>query len=134
MKGETDLTALLKNMNPVLNEGEYVITTVPDIGDIDREDAVCEFKEEEGITVVMERKKADELKLDYHFVASWITLRVHSSLDAVGLTALFSTALSQHKISANVIAGYYHDHIFVPQQDAGKAMEVLRSLSEDHQM
>lgn len=133
MKGESDLSVLVKNMNPVLNDGEYVITTVQKTGAIDREDTICEFKEEEGTTVVMERKKADKLKVDYHFVASWITLRVHSSLDAVGLTAIFSTALSQHNISANVIAGYYHDHIFVHRKDAGRAMEVLRSLSEDCQ-
>ena len=40
------------------------------------------------------RAIADELGLSYHFVCSWITFTVHSSLEAVGLTAAFSNALS----------------------------------------
>jgi uncharacterized protein len=62
-------------------------------------------------------------------VAAWITLTVHSALEAVGLTAAFSKALADVNISCNVVAGYYHDHIFVPQQDAEKAMAVLESLA-----
>jgi hypothetical protein len=67
--------------------------------------------------------------MPYGLVAAWITLTVHSSLEAVGLTAAFSRALSDHGISCNVIAAYYHDHIFVPFKDAATAMEVLRELS-----
>ena len=79
------------------------------------------MREAEGYTVVLNRQVADSLALDYNFVASWITLTVHSALDAVGLTAAFSNALAQNGISCNVVAGYYHDHIFVAVK-----MEMLR--------
>jgi hypothetical protein len=57
-----------------------------------------------------------------------ITLRVHSSLAAVGLTAAVAAALSDHGISANVVAAYCHDHIFVPADRAEEALAALRSL------
>lgn len=130
MAGETKLELLIRGMNPRLNEGEYIFTTVTDIKGIDRGEAICEFRETEGTTLVIEKKKADELKLKYEFISAWISLEIHSSLEAVGLTALFSTELAKNNISCNIIAGYYHDHIFVNKGEAKKAMAVLRRISE----
>ena len=128
--GITDLEALITNMEPVLNEGEYVFATVPNTASIPRESTVCEIKEKESITVVVSKEDAAALGLPFEYVASWITLNIHSSLEAVGLTAAFSSALAQNNISCNVIAGYYHDHIFVDKKDKDKAVKVLRAMSE----
>jgi len=133
MAGETNIQELIKRMTPKLNSGDYVFCTVENINSINRTDTICEFKEAEGVTVVIERNKADALKLNYEYVASWITLQIHSSLEAVGLTALFASELTRHEISCNVIAGYYHDHIFVAKKDANKAIIALNDLAKTYE-
>ncbi len=127
--GETNLEALIANMEPILNDGEYVFATVENTVAIPRDITICEIKEKEGITVVLSKKDAERLGLSFEFVAAWITLNIHSSLEAVGLTAAFATELGKNNISCNVIAGYYHDHIFVDKKDADKAMRVLREMA-----
>jgi hypothetical protein len=117
-------------MKPVLNTGDYVFCTIKDLNAIRCKDIVSVFKEQEGFTVILEKSLADTLQLNYSFIASWITLTVHSSLEAVGLTAAFSNALANEGISCNVIAGYYHDHIFVGKKDAEKAIAALNRFSE----
>jgi hypothetical protein len=125
--GETDLAVLLATLSPQLNGGSYVF--VRGDGDQGLEDAVVTVAEPEGRTLVLPRERAEALGLPYGFVAAWITLRVHSALSAVGLTAAITTALAAQGISANVVAGYYHDHVFVPEDRRDDAMEVLRSLA-----
>jgi uncharacterized protein len=80
--------------------------------------------------VIVKKETADALSLQYSFVAAWITLTVHSSLADTGLTAAFSKALADHSISCNVVAAYYHDHIFVPAKDAQRAIAVLISIEK----
>lgn len=118
-------------MDPRLNPGEYVFSSVNTTDGMDRADILCEFKEQEGITLILERNKADTYGLLYEFVAAWITLNVHSALEAKGLTAKVATALAKQDISCNVVAGYYHDHLFVPYQEGNKAIDVLKALSTD---
>jgi hypothetical protein len=129
ISGESELQKLLATMNPVRNKGSYVFCTVDELIPEYVSDAIFLFKEEEGITLVVEKEDADRLGLEYAFSAAWITLTVHSSLDAVGFTAAFSTALAHEGISCNVVAAYYHDHVFVDQQDAERALEILNKLT-----
>jgi hypothetical protein len=129
MSGITDLNVLIENMTPILNDGEYVFVQIDDLNEIDRHLTLFEFKEQEGYTVVIAKELADQQDLSYDFTASWITLSVNSSLEAVGLTAAFSKALSDHGISCNVVAAFSHDHIFVPKEAGEKTMKVLNHLS-----
>jgi hypothetical protein len=131
MTGEKDLDKLLKTMKPTLNVGDYVFCTTKNLNEIDFTKIILFFREVEGFTIVVEKQFADKLQLNYTFIASWITLTVHSSLEAVGLTAAFSKALTNEKISCNVVAGYYHDHIFVDRKDAEVAMTVLNRFSQE---
>ena len=128
MAGKTELTQLLDEMEPVLHSGEYVFVSINDAAPLNLNEVIASFREEEGTTWIVEKQKADALQLDYDYVASWITLNVHSSLEAVGLTAAVSTALAQEGIPCNVVAAYYHDHIFVAQPEAKAAMQVLTHL------
>jgi uncharacterized protein len=126
--GETNLEKLIANMEPILNTGEFVFVSVLDVSIIPRGIAICEFREQEGTTVVLPKAEALRLGLSFDFVAAWITLKIHSALAAVGLTAAFSAELAKQNISCNVIAGYYHDHIFVDTVDSQKAMLALQAL------
>jgi len=114
MNGETNLDTLLKTMRPKLNMGVFVFCLVKDLTLVNLNESVLFFKEEEGYTIIVKKELAETLKLDYTFISSWITLTVHSSLEAVGLTAAFSKALADNGIGCNVVAAFYHDHFFYP--------------------
>jgi uncharacterized protein len=126
VSGETDLAALLATMEPALRPGEYVFVVLDDLDGVEPEATV---REDEGLSVVLARERADALGLGYDYVAAWITLRVHSALEAVGLTAALSRALADARLSCNVIAGYHHDHLLVPADRGEEALAVLRELS-----
>ncbi len=127
MTGETDLATMLSTLSPKLIDGDYVFCTFPDAayGDHLELEPIASVHEPEGLTLIVTQSRADQRGLTYASVFKGITLTVHSSLDAVGLTAAFSAKLTEHGISANVVAGFYHDHIFVQQEDAAKAMSAL---------
>jgi len=130
MTGETDLKKLLQGMKPGRNEGEFVFCTVESLQQANMLSPLCTFQEQEAVTVILTREQADEASLPYSNTFAWITFTVHSSLEAVGLTAAVSKALTEANISCNVVAAYYHDHIFVPNIDAVRAMDVLETLSK----
>jgi hypothetical protein len=133
MAGETDLHKLLQDMSPTLNPGEYVFCAVQ-AQEIPADwEPLGWFREKEARTVILPRSRADALGLSYSFVSAWITLNVHSALEAVGLTAAVSQALSQAGISCNVVAGYHHDHLFVPARGARRALEMLEALARSNQ-
>ncbi|TDP02294.1 ACT domain-containing protein [Flavobacterium sp. 245] len=129
MSGEKELEKLLKTMKPKHKLGDYVFCKVERLEGLNLDEIEMIFREEEAITLILKKEVASKLNLDYSIVMSWITLSVHSSLEAVGLTAAFSKALSEQQISCNVVAAFYHDHIFVNENDVAKAMEILNSFS-----
>lgn len=130
MSGEKNLQQLLKSMKPKHNPGEYVFCKIESLEKLNLNEIEMFFKEEEAITLILKKEIAESLHLEYSVVMSWITLTVHSSLEAVGLTAAFSKAFSENGISCNVVAAFYHDHIFVNKKDVEKAMKILNSFSE----
>lgn len=130
MSGEKNLKTLLKTLKPKHNLGEFVFCKTDHRNQINLSQIIMTFREEESTTIIAKKEVADQLNLDYTFIASWITLTVHSSLEAVGLTTAFSEALSKNGISCNVVAAYYHDHIFVDIKDTTKALDILNSHSK----
>ncbi|WP_188187422.1 ACT domain-containing protein [Nonomuraea sp. SYSU D8015] len=128
MSGETDLGRLLAGLDPVLHEGVYVFVTLPDRTPPAGVDPVLVFQEAEGSTLVLSRDQADRAGLPGVFPSAWITLRVHSSLEAVGMMAAIAGALAEAGISCNAVSAYYHDHLFVPHERAEEAVRLLRGL------
>ncbi|MEP7324054.1 MAG: ACT domain-containing protein [Saprospiraceae bacterium] len=116
-------------MNPILNEGIFVFASIADPIKIPSSDIIMLFKEAEGTTLILKKEFADLYQLDYTYLSSWITLGITTSLSMIGLTAKFSSALSNAGISCNVIAAYNHDHIFVDLDRTAEAMHILSDLS-----
>ncbi len=131
MAGEEDLETLIASMSPVLKGEEYVFCTVPDgkYGDYQSVHPIACFQEPEGLTLIVEKHRAEQQGLEFSGVFSCLTLLVHSSLQAVGLTAAVSTAFARRGISANVVAGHFHDHVFVPHKKAKQAIDILKAMS-----
>ena len=129
MSGVTDLDELLRTMEPMLVEGRFVYACVPadNVADHLARSPIGIFHEAEGVTLILPASAAEGLSASPPM--RMITLTVHSSLEAVGLTGAFTAALTRAGISANVVAGYHHDHIFVPERDADRALEALHALS-----
>ena len=140
IKGEKDLQTLLSTMQPSLSPETYVFLTLPkplalllfsDAALLSSLAPQLLFEESEGTTIIttQERAAAQGFNADQRiFPSKKISLSVHSDLEAVGLTAAISTAFTEAGISANVVAAFYHDHVFVPEDRAEDAMEVLRLL------
>ncbi|OOF52261.1 ACT domain-containing protein [Rodentibacter trehalosifermentans] len=133
----SNLKVLLASMAPTLNKGVYYFATLKPEQHLPISDFIATIREEEGLSVVVSEETAKIYSIETQFKAAWITLTVHSDLAAVGLTAAFANALGQANISCNVVAGNFHDHIFVPYEKADLAMSVLRGLQqssvENHQ-
>jgi uncharacterized protein len=128
---ERDLDRLLAAMDPVRRPGEWVFASLPG-GHAAAASlpSAATVVEDEGTTHVVERHIADEHGLPYDFVAAWLTLRVHSALDAVGLTAAVAGALAEAGVSCNVLAGAHHDHLLVPVDRADDALVALARLRD----
>jgi hypothetical protein len=130
MKPVSDLAELLRTIDPVLNPGTFVFASLKHGTALQPELIVASINESEGLSVVMREADAQKSGLNPLFRCAWITLSVNSDLEAVGLTAAFASALARAGISCNVIAGAHHDHIFVPIDEAERAVSELRRLQK----
>lgn len=130
MSGIVGLDELIKSLSPRLQDEVYAFCTVPgSIGDYAALEPVAFMQEEEGLTLILPLSVAKRQNVRFEGMYRQITLNVHSSLEAVGLTAEVSSTLASNGIPANIIAGYFHDHVFVPGDKAEKAMELLEGLA-----
>ncbi len=123
-----DTAGVIAGMSPRLVPGVWVFRTasgseaarlVPE--------ARAMFREDEGMSLVLPGEAGDPLAMRQ------ITLDVHSALDGVGLTAAVASALAASGIPCNMIAAHHHDHVFVPEGQAERALEVLRALARGRQ-
>ncbi|MCW7537914.1 ACT domain-containing protein [Aquabacterium sp. A7-Y] len=126
----SDLDLLLATLEPVLNPGVFVFCCLPAGASLQGVVPLSVFREAEGLTVIVEEAAALQAGWPVLFRAAWITLRVHSDLQAVGLTAAFATALGRVGISCNVIAAAFHDHLFVPVEAGTRALAELQALQQ----
>ncbi len=130
MSADRQLAELLRALKPVQRPGAFVFVVVGDAAaarEID--DVLTSIVKPEGAALVVPQSRADRCGLAYEFVGAWITLQVHSALDAVGLTAAVSTALATSGIPCKVLAGFHHDHLLVPSDRAQDALGILEELS-----
>lgn len=123
---ETDLGKLIAGMSPVLAPDVYVFTTSENPVDIP---AIVRVEEVEGVTQIVTRSSAEAAGVAYEFPCRMITLNVHSALEAVGFIAKIATRLAAEGMGVNPVAGFYHDHIFVPEDRAEDAMRILTELA-----
>lgn len=128
MSGEMDLAVLLRSMEPVLDAAPYGYGVMA-AGSVAPVGAFAVIAEAEGVTVVADVAVLEQAGIAVDGQWARISLTVHSSLSAVGLTAAIAAALGREGISANVVAGYYHDHVFVQWALRADAMAALRALA-----
>lgn len=135
MSGISDLPTLLASLSPVVSSDVYVFLTRPfaTYGDGAELDPIATFSENEGLTLVVRKERAEASGERYQGEYGLISLGVHSDLQAVGLTAAIATALSDQGISTNIVAAFYHDHLFVPFSRVDDAVTVLSQLAVDNQ-
>jgi hypothetical protein len=124
----SDLDELLRSLSPRLNDGVYVFVSVPKGTDLGSLDPIATFREDEGMSMIVEESQVIGKEIEIMFRAAWITLTVSSDLNTVGLTAIVAKALADNGISCNLVAGTHHDHLFVPFELAYVAMTVLIGL------
>ena len=133
MPAETDLQKLISSMTPSVSGEEYVFISLSDNERSQLEvTPVLEFREAEGVTLVISRTQAEQAALLYEFPSRMITLNVHSSLSAVGFLAAITDRLAKAGISVNAVSAFYHDHLFVPAGRAEEAMAILNMLAAEY--
>ncbi len=129
MTGEMDLNTLLTGMSAEMTDETYVFATLPAGRGTDDLTPRMVFRETEGTTVIITRETAERGGIEATFPCRMITLQIHSALEAVGFMAAIATELARHGMGVNPVAGYFHDHLFVPEDRADDAMRILAEIA-----
>lgn len=126
-----DLARLLAGMEPVLADEEYGFGLIPGRNVSTPKDLnpTATIREDEGLTVIAPLAALRRHGIAHRAGFARISLHIHSDLEAVGLTAAFATALAKAGLAANVVAGYYHDHIFTDWDRRHEALACLKALA-----
>ncbi|PGG97126.1 hypothetical protein GX51_07475 [Blastomyces parvus] len=133
--GETNLSTLLASLDPTLDPEIFVfLTTKEPMHKLPLQSLQPQmlFQESEGLTIITSENLAAShgFGAQATFPCRKISLKIHSSLEAVGLIAAIAAKLGEGGISSNVVSGYFHDHIFVPVGREEDALRALRELAE----
>jgi hypothetical protein len=117
LPGERELSRLLSGLRPKLYPERYSFaeTAEPVLG----AEQFALIREDEGLTSIHPDPRGDWAR---------ISLEIHSSLDAVGLTGVMASALADDGISVNIVAALKHDHLFVPWIRREEALACLQRL------
>jgi hypothetical protein len=130
-EGETDLQSLLKQMQPVLDDEQMVFCSLP-ADEAEKYLTSCQgyYREQEGVSLIIDKRQADLDNLIYNSVFRRISLMVHSSLEAVGFLSRITEILAAQGISVNVVSGYFHDHLYINVKEAENAIMILELWQE----
>jgi uncharacterized protein len=128
MPGQTNLQAVLDSLQVSCDDIEYGFATVGSSENLSLNEVLGTFQESEGLTIFASKKYFEARSLPFEGPLAKLTIEVQTSLELVGLTAVLATKLTEHNISANVVAAYYHDHIFVSFDQRQRAIEAINSL------
>jgi uncharacterized protein len=134
MPGELSINKLLRTLKPTLHPTTFVFATIPysnsqQISALPLSDLQMTFREHEGLTIITTPEIAERHNIPYFYRSKMITLDVHSSLEAVGFMKVISAKLADEGLSSNPVSGYFHDHVFVKEEEAEGAMRALEGIA-----
>ncbi|WP_390912009.1 ACT domain-containing protein [Pseudosulfitobacter sp. SM2401] len=132
MTGETNLNTLLGTMSADLIDDLFVFVTLKDRTMPDGLSPRMMFQEAEGITLILTQAQAQAHDLPFEFPCRMITLNIHSALEAVGFIAHIATELAKQDMGVNPVAGFFHDHLFVPDGREQDALTVISKIAAAH--
>ncbi len=134
MNGNTNLAEVLRSISVDTDSTAYGFASLKDDLPLPANEVLCTYREKEGLTVVADTNYLHDKHIDFEGPFAKLSIEVHTSLELVGLTAALAKALTESGISANVIAAYYHDHIFAPFDKRNEAVGAIMNLRSDTAM
>ena len=128
MAGITDLKKVLSTLIVVCDDIKYGFASVPKDTGLDTSKVLATFQEDGRLAIIAPQEYLKVKGIKYEGPYAKLTIDAHTSLELVGLTAVLASKLAEHGISANVVAAFYHDHIFVQYELRKKAITLLEEL------